>query len=325
MPGGPGGLGSPDGGEFGGPGGFAGHGGPAGNPNDPKYYPLNEDFLLLRFLDPDIVPGHSYEYRIRVIMRNPNFGKDSLVSQPGFAKVERLESPWWTVPYTATIPPETYYYAVTPKSYEKKVKEKFEKNPAMQELLLPKEGKTVIQIHNWAEEVRLNANAKEPIGTWIVAEVPVGPGEFIGRKHLVQLPTWSAERTAYALKELPGGIKLKPPAKDTPKGWLVDLTTDSVLVDFEGGKFRGQVNNNSVQDESDVEMLIVRPDGSVSVRNSAADAAFAPRATREKHWDEWLKKAEEQGAHLSQPGMGAPGGFGRPGGGAGGTGSPDGG
>jgi hypothetical protein len=319
TPGGPGGLGSPDGGAPGGPGGVAGQG-PAGNPNDPKYYPLNEDFLLIRFLDPEIVPGNSYQYRIRVIMRNPNKGMDAYVSQPGFAKIERLESPWWTVPVAPPIPPETYFYAIAPKTYEKKVKEKFDRNTAMLELLLPKEGKTVVQIHEWAQEVRLNANAKEPIGTWIVGEVPVGPGEYIGRKHLVQLPTWSAERTAYALKELPGGIKLKPPAKDPPKGWLVDLTTDAVLVDFEGGKFRGQVNNNSVQDESDVEMLVVRPDGSVAVRNSASDATYAPRANREKSWDEWIKKAEEQGNQLSQPGMGGSGGFGRPGEGAG---SPD--
>ena len=254
---------------------------------------------------------------MRVIMRNPNHGKEAIVSQPGFAKVERLESPWWNVPGTAPIPPESYYYAMNSKTYDEKVKKKFEKNPAMQELLLPKDGKTVVQIHQWAKEVRLNANAREPIGTWIIGEVPVGPGEYIGRKHLVQLPTWSAERTAYALKELPGGIKLKPPAKDTPKGWLVDLTTAAVLVDFEGGKFRGQVNNNTVQDDSDVEMLVVRPDGTVVVRNSAVDTAFAPREKRMTEWEEWLRKSEEQGGRLSQPGGAGPGGFGRPGGGDG--------
>ena len=102
----------------------------------------------------------------------------------------------------------------------------------------------------------------------------------------------------------------------------MDLTTSAVLVDFEGGKFRGQVNNNSVQDESDVEMLVVRPDGSVAVRNSAADDTFAPREKRSKEWEEWLKKAEEQGNRLTQPG-GAGSGFGRPGGG-GSPGSPDG-
>jgi hypothetical protein len=286
---------------------------------DPKYYPLNEDFLLIRFLDPEIQSGHSYQYRMRVIMRNPNFGKEALVSQPGFAKKERIESLWWTIPFTANIPSEAYYYAMNSKTYDEKVKKKFEKNPAMQELLLPKDGKTVVQIHQWAKEVRLNANAREPIGTWIIGEVPVGPGEYIGRKHLVQLPTWSAERTAYALKELPGGIKLKPPAKDTPKGWLVDLTTAAVLVDFEGGKFRGQVNNNTVQDDSDVEMLVVRPDGTVTVRNSAVDTAFAPREKRTTDWEEWLRKSEEQGGRLTQPGGAGPGGFGRPGSGPGGS------
>ena len=296
-----------------------------GNPNDPKYYPLNEDFLLIRFLDPEIIPGHTYQYRLRIIMRNVNKGKTGLVTNNDYTNGDRLESAWWNVPGAATIPPESYFYAIAPKAYEKKVKEKFEKSSAMQELLLPKEGKTVVQIHQWAQEVRLNANAKEPIGTWIIGEVPVGPGDYIGRKHLVQLPTWSAERTAYALKELPGGLGLKPPSKEKPKGWLVDLTTAAVMVDFEGGKFRGQVNNNSVQDESDVEMLVVRPDGSVAVRNSAADDTFAPRQKRNKEWDEWLKKSEVQGNQLTQPGGAGAGGFGRPGGGGtGGSGSPDG-
>ena len=295
--------------------------GVTGGNGDPKFYPLNEDFLLIRFLDPEINPGYGYQYRIRVIMKNPNLGKDSLVSQPGFAKNERIEGPWWTVPNTATIPPETYFYAINPKSYEKKVKEKFEKSSAMQELLLPKDGKTVVQVHEWASEVKLNANAGEPIGTWIIGEAPVGPGEFIGRKQLVQLPTWSAERSAYALKELPGNLGLKPPSREKPKGWLVDLTTAAVMVDFEGGKFRGQVNNNSVQDESDVEMLVVLPDGSVAVRNSAADEEYPPRKNRTKEWDEWLKKAEEQGNRMSQPnGAGSPGSFGRPGSGGGGAG-----
>jgi hypothetical protein len=323
MPGNP--RGGPPGAGPGSPDGFAaGPGMPMGatgqmsqmNPNDPKYYPLNEDFLLIRFLDPTIRPGHSYQYRVRVVMKNPNLKMDALVSQPDFAKKEKIESPNWTVPGTATIPPETYVYAQNQKKYEEKVKEKYQKNAAMQELLLPKEGKTVVQIHQWAPSVRLNANTSEPIGTWIIGEVPVGPGEFVGRKHLVSLPTWSAERSAYALKELPGGIKLKPPARETPKGWLVDLTSASVLVDFEGGKYRGTVSGNTVQDESDVELLIVRPDGSVTVRNSAADATTPARESREKNWNEWLKKAEEQGNRMTQTGTGAPGaGGGQPGGG----------
>ncbi|MFO0938568.1 MAG: hypothetical protein U0798_18850 [Gemmataceae bacterium] len=324
MPGGPGGPGGPGmagmagkGGRF--PGGMPGGMGNAGI--DTKNYSLNEDFLLIRFLDPEILPGFTYQYRIRVIMRNPNLGKEALVSQAAFSKNEQLESAWWMVPGAATIPSEEFIYAITPKEYEKKVKEKFTKSSAMQELLLPKEGKTVMQIHYWAKDVRLaSGTGQEPIGTWIIGEVPVGPGEFIGRKSLVQLPTWSAERTAYALKEIPGGFSLKPPSREKPKGWLVDLTTPAVLVDFEGGKFRGQVNNNSVQDESDVEMLVVMPDGSLSVRNSAVDEADQVRTKRNKEWDEWLRKAEDQGNRLSQNSGGTgPGGFGRPGaGGAGG-------
>jgi hypothetical protein len=323
--GGPGrpGMGLPGGGDGMGMPGVGGPGMPGmQNPNagrvDPNY-PLSEDFLLLRFLDPTVRTGKTYRYRVRVVMRNPNFGKTTIVAQDNYAKKERLESPWWPIPANVTIPGETNFYSITPKKYEEKVKEKFSKNTGMQDLLLPKDGKTVVQVHRWAEEVRLNANAREPIGSWILGEIPVGPGEYIGRKHLVQLPTWSSEKAAYALKELPGSLKVRGGGKDTPKGWLVDLSTDAVLVDFDGGKFRGQVAGYNVADDSEVEMLVVRADGSVMVRNSAIDETLPARDDRSKKWDEWLKKAESVAQYLANPAGGTGGGFGRPGG------SPDGG
>jgi hypothetical protein len=317
LPGGGGGIGMP--------------GGQAGmNPNagriDPEY-PLSEDYLLLRFLDPTIKSGQTYRYRVRIIMKNPNYGKPSIVAQDNYAKKEKLESAWWTIPSNVTIPGETNFYAINPKKFEDKIKEKFKTNTGMQDLLIPKEGKTVVQVHQWAEEVRLStsANTREPIGSWIVGEIPVGPGEFIGRKHLVQLPTWSAEKASYALKEIPGGIKVRSGGKDTPKGWLVDLSTPAVLVDFDGGKFRGQVGGVPVTDESDVEMMVVRPDGTVAIRNSVMDESLPLREDRNKKWDDWLRRAEQTGLSLtSGPGSSGQGGFGRPGGGSGG-GSGDGG
>jgi hypothetical protein len=80
-----------------------------------------------------------------------------------------------------------------------------------------------------------------------------------------------------------------------------------------------------VTDESDVEMMVVRPDGTVAIRNSVMDESLPLREDRNKKWDDWLRRAEQTGLSLtSGPGSSGQGGFGRPGGGSGG-GSGDGG
>src|SRR5205085_978729 len=44
------------------------------------------DAILIRFLDVDVTPGYSYEYRIRIKVTNPNYKKVKEVSQPDHAR-----------------------------------------------------------------------------------------------------------------------------------------------------------------------------------------------------------------------------------------------
>ena len=87
------------------------------------------------------------------------------------------------------------------------------------------------------EQVRTDGGKREPVGAWVVAEMPVGRGEYVGRKQYVKLPLWSSETQQYLLREMADKVVK---GKYQPKGWLVDFSTKSVLVDFEGGKVKSR-------------------------------------------------------------------------------------
>ena len=107
---------------------------------------------------------------------------------------------------------------------------------ALNSLLQVKENQAVVQVATWMEQVRAGDGAKrEPVGSWVVAEMPVGRGEFVGRKQFVKLPLWSSESQQYVLREVSDKVVK---GKYQPRGWLVDFSTKSVLVDFEGGRVK---------------------------------------------------------------------------------------
>ncbi len=267
---------------------------------------------------------------MKIKLKNPNFGvKKSELSQASYADKEILESPFWVINQPIKIPPEAYIYSLDPVEYEKTVKEKFAKDNGMLALLKVQDGKqALVQIHRWMPSVPLGSGGKgEPVGAWVIGEMQASPGEYIGRKQLVQLPIWSAEKGYYVLKELSEGIKLKGTInpKDVPRGWLVDLSTDSVLVDFEGGRFNGQIGDKRVQDESAEELLILGSDGSMYIRNSEwekeAPSNERPRELRANAWKNWIDDAERMttGANPNGFDRGRPGGGDGPGGKGGGS------
>ena len=208
------------------------------------------DNFLLRFVDCDVKPGRTYEYRIRLRMINPNFGQGKFVSVPEYAKDSHkiLYSKWTQLNTPITVPAESFLYAHDVKGYREKIDETYlasgkESTPetkALNSLLQVKENQAVIQITSWMEQVKAGEGSKrEPVGAWVVAEMPVGRGEYIGRKQYVRLPLWSSETEQYVLREVSDKVVK---GKYQPKGWLVDFSTQSVLVDFEGGKVKSKSN-----------------------------------------------------------------------------------
>ncbi len=305
-------------------------GGP-GNPtggtlvNQPNPYDEIIDHNLLRFIDSDIQVGVSYQYRVKVKMKNPNFGKASLVSKPDDAKRETLEGPWLEIPEVFTAPTDYFLYAHDSAEYadaSTKLIDANGKEAPFRKFLEVDEVKdgrrAVVEIQRWMPSVRLENSKVEPIGTWVVAKVPVGPGEFIGKRQFLELPLWSGGLGNYVLRELAGGLRIfgiKDP-KHQPKGWPMAFRSPSILIDFDGGKVRPRINDRDVADDADSELLILQPDGKLLVRNSGADTVNRDRKERDAVWTEWVARVKER-RDVAVPATGAPGtpagGFTRPG------------
>jgi hypothetical protein len=341
MPGvgGPG-VGGPQPPRLGAPGNPAGGTPGLGNLMNANQAQLDSDYLLLRFLDTTVKEGESYQYRIRVKLHNPNFGKKGLTTRNEEAETEILYGPWAMVSDTATVPAESFFYAYKSADYLTKVTKLVEEHGKelairnyTEEKAVNEGRRAVVQVQDWMQQVRIDGTEKrEPVGTWVVAEIPVMPGYPIARRALVELPLWSAGLNNYVLRDVSGGTKIfgiKDP-KHQPKGWPVPFNTGSLLIDFEGGNFKTRINDKEVLDEAETELLILRSDGKVQVRSSATDMADTQRVANNNRWNSWLDIVRQRKDSAAATGSaGAPGGFGRqpggPGGGSPGGGSPGGG
>jgi hypothetical protein len=299
----------------------AGPGGPrpgTGQPVYPEGYgpgiatTVNEvDNFLLRFVDCDVQPGYTYEYRIRLRMWNPNYNQKDLVANPEFAKesYKTLYSKWRDLATPITVPAESFLYARDVKAYRDDVNtayppdSKDAETKALNNLLQVKENQVVLEVATWMEQVRTDGGKREPVGAWVVAEMPVSRGEYVGKKQFIKLPLWSSETQQYLLREVTDKVVK---GKYQPKGWLVDFSTRSVVVDFEGGRVKsrtkvafdekGQTMNRerTFEEDAATEVLIVRPDGKLVVRSSHGDDTDPNRTAIVKGWNEWVKEIEKR-------------------------------
>ena len=181
--------------------------------------------------------------------------------------------------------------------YTKRIKEEYDgvKDRDMRNRLEAKEYQAVLETVTWMEQVRTGDGGKrEPVGTWVVADYPVGRGEYIGRKQYVKLPLWSSENKAYVLREIPDKMipksgAVKGPAQ--PRGWLMDFTSNkSILIDFEGGEVRTKAGGRDSVDEVASEMLILRGDGKLVVKRSVDAEADDFHNRIVSNWEKWLKE-----------------------------------
>lgn len=265
--------------------------------------PVEIDQLLLRFVDVDVEPGKTYQYRIRLRMLNPNYKRTSEVANPVYANKEVLESPWTEFPDMITIPPERYLYAADVATYRKAIEDSYSnKNKAEQEIrerLQVKDNQAVVEICEWMMEVRTDSGKREPVGAWVVADIPVGRGEFIGRKQYVKLPLWSSETKSYVLREITttAGKTSGHKELNQPRGWMVDFTasTQDILVDFEGGKVQTRRDNRPVMTEDvATELLVLSPNGKLTVKKSIVDDNDAFRKKITGMWTKWIAEVEKR-------------------------------
>jgi hypothetical protein len=260
------------------------------------------------------------------------------------ADEEFIESSFYELTHNLRVPNEDFVFATSQRSYEEHVAEIIKPysdagglgNKQAEDRLsklfeladvktadpkLPR--KAVLQMQKWMPQV-LIGDAVEPVGGWVQAEIPVGVGEFIGRKVLVELPLWRANEDKYILSELPKPTITNWPKKELvgtvpamPVGRPLDFSTQNVLLDFDGGKLNYRPSPNAnITDESTTELLILREDGRIEVRREAEDTMNKARVARETGWKEWTSAIKKESTQLQKP-TGGPGG---PGGGKGGVG-----
>jgi hypothetical protein len=278
------------------------------------------DKCLLRFLDVTVQPGKTYEYRIKIKMTNPTYGKDELAVSKEAAADPILVAEEWKevtrrvgeeeVPLRVTIADELMYYAVDEK---------------LDQRVLPTNSeRAAVQIHRWLEEVRVNPSDKNsvvPVGEWSILErLLVHRGEYIGRQEEVDVPVWRTTKDAWALAGHGGEptARVGQPRTARSKGVVVDFAMDpvkqnaSILVDFEGGKQTIMSDGKPVTDESPVEMLVLDASGKLVVHNGTTDTADPLRQQRYSTWKGEVAslKDKESGRRLGEDSMfqrGAPG------------------
>ncbi len=296
---------------------------------------LDVDHLLMRFLDVDVIPGYSYQYRVKVLMKSPNYKNTDKLADDNMAKVEVLESAWYDIPQRLTVPQESFLYAYPVKKYEEAITKIYEDSGKadpvrkVAELQEVKEGKrAVIQVQQWLDRLRIGTK-QEPLGAFVQAEMPVAVGEFVGRRVPVELPLWRSAALNYVLPQGDTKSPIYPNwPKDTnnnkytlPKMRVLDFRTKNVLVDFEGGHTNTKVGTLTLSDDSASDLLIVREDGKIEVRSESLDMADSPgsvataRKQREDAWNEWLKRIRQlKDTEPAAGGSGSGFGSGRPGG-----------
>jgi hypothetical protein len=277
--------------------------------NAPKPQKAKElpEYCLVRVVDVTVRPGRTYEYRLKVRMRNPNHLREDAAD----ADVEALESAEWSSPKLMLhVDPELRYYAVDqaeaiklaakPETYRDRYSVDFSRgnlNPLQM---------TFFQAHRWVERIRLPTVSRfrmmlsqgpdwveVPFGDWVIAErFPVWRGEYVGRSERVDVPRWDPRLDDFVLATDPKAKK----AKDKePPGVLVSFGHDrndgreALLVDFDNGPVRhqrtlsggeGKPTVKLIEDAGAGEALLLSPDGKLILHERATDAADEDRVGR---------------------------------------------
>ncbi len=264
------------------------------------------DNIYVRVYDTDVRDGLVHEYRMRVKLKNPNFGKADLVSKKSDADNEELpplDEHWYTFPQKVSVPKGGYLYVVDPTKPDAK---------AAYAMHQPRDGQAVIQFQRWYEYLDINEHLREPIGDWVICDLLATRGMYLrdsyskspnSGKAFCPLPFWSSVENAFVLREIPG--EKTPRGKEPRKGAILEpVRAKSLLaVEIEGGKVRARIQPNpgqatnrmpSTEDNATTEVLLMYADGTLDLRSSARDMANADRKEREEKFRKWVKETEEK-------------------------------
>jgi hypothetical protein len=298
--------------------------GTPGTPNQPNQKLAIPEKCLVRFFDPTVVPGRSYEYKIQIRMANPNHEQPERAAFKQLTEDPEIISPEADVAWKVgdadepeekdakdaksakgvkkaskiTVTDELLWYAVDPS----------DKPPAGAKAPpMTDQEKAVVQIHRWLDEQRTKPNqpASVPVGDWSVLErLVIHRGEYIGKVVEVEVPFFDSSLDKYAFAVHPDEQveRKKGRAARTikHKGVPVDFATDPVrngralMVDYEGGERSYQSGTKTVKETGPVEMLVLSADGKLIVHNSRDDTDNKDRKERVDAWRTWLDQVRNQ-------------------------------
>lgn len=271
----------PMGSPMGSPMGFGNEGGSSGNPQ----WVLPEH-CLVRFMDFTVEPGKTYQYRLKIRMMNPNFGRPD-VAWPALAQDKEIVAPVWTeINQPVVVPSELHYYAVDQKVLDAKDKEK--KAPKYLNPLSPRYGQVVLQAHRWLPEVFPNPDDRSrsyPVGDWAVAErMLVYRGESLAQPVKTEVPVWDIMNETFVLlaSKIAGRFDKVVQVPFAPD----DLVNEPLLVDFTSKvEYQKQAEEEKarprpIEAEVATELVILTPDGRLLVHDGVADAENEARKER---------------------------------------------
>lgn len=243
------------------------------------------EFIPIRFIDVDLptdnVGGATFEYRLRVVLDNPNYKQEKLVAAPEFAKDEVLNGAW-SAPTRVTFEPDSMIFAG-------------ERERAKGSTDDREKDKVPVQLHKWLGKVETVDRSDRDytiVGDWWIERLLVGRGEHIGRSPDLAPPANETNLVQWVSHAL-DTVQQKIGADVQKKTRTPDLYTNSILVDFEGGSyqsFRSAINNNNKKEDVPAEVLILEPDGRLIARHISEDRNDEGRKQRFDHWKTWIDK-----------------------------------
>jgi hypothetical protein len=199
----------------------------------------------------------------------------------------------WT--YIVSVPREDFLFAIDPPL------DPTSKDNKKTTITL-KSGEALLQVQRWLPMATIG-NYKEPVADWVVADIMVKRGHYLGGKQFVTLPIWDSLYNRYILREQAADKLFR--GKGQPKrGVEMDPTKPGptfVVVEVKGGYAAEQTPRMRISDESACEVLLLDESGNLQVRSSVLDRLDPERNKREETWKQWVDKTEKE-----SPGSDAP-------------------
>jgi hypothetical protein len=185
------------------------------------------EVVQIRFIDYTVEPEHTYQYRLKVVLNNPNYERPD-VANDEFATPKTLESDWSEPTPHVYVPPDKEYYFV--------------------ERISRRREEAKLEVHTWIQE----------LGDWALASFSVKPGDTIGApKRDVDMVDWNENKTKRSvdfstddlLVDITGGDRVFSVERDgrmVPYG--EDLPAEVLIVD----RYGDLVSRNEEADRIDV-------------------------------------------------------------------------